>query len=101
MNSEPKPVTVIAILKARPGKETVVKQALLALIPITRRESGCLNYDLHQDTEDPSKFIFHENWASKSQLDAHLARPHLQEIDAQADELFAEEPMLIFAEKIG
>jgi quinol monooxygenase YgiN len=99
MNS--KPVTVIAILRARPGKELVVKQALLALVPITRRESGCLNYDLHQDIEDPSKFIFHENWASKSQFEAHRAQPHLQEMIAQTDELFAESPMLIFAERIG
>ncbi len=32
-----------------------------------------MNYDLHQGTEDPTKFFFYENWESA----AHLATPHL------------------------
>ena len=99
--SSTKTLTVIAILKAQPGKEAVVKQELLALIAPTRKEAGCINYDLHQDEENPARFIFHENWASKEQLDAHLARPHLQALMAKAGELLAEPPQLIMAGKIG
>jgi len=84
-----KTLTVIAILKAQPGKEAIVKQELLALISPTRKESGCISYDLHQDEENPARFIFHENWASKAHLDAHLARPHLQALMAKAGELRA------------
>ena len=96
-----KPLMVIAILKAKPGKEASLKKALLALIPPTRKEPGCLNYDLHQDTEDPARFVFHENWTSKAHLDAHLERPHLKALDAKGAELFSEPPQLILAEKIG
>ncbi len=99
MNS--KPLTVIAILKAKPGKEAAMKKELLALIPPTRKEPGCLNYDLHQDTEDPARFVFHENWTSKAHLDAHLERPHLKALNAKGVELFGEPPQLILAEKIG
>jgi quinol monooxygenase YgiN len=35
---------------------------LLKLIDITRAEEGCINYDLHQDKENPGSFesIFHD-----------------------------------------
>lgn len=96
-----KPVTVIATLKARSGQEDNVRQELLALIPTTRAEAGCLNYDLHQATDNPSQFLFHENWASKADLDAHLAKPHLQAFLAKADSLLAEPPSITLWESIG
>ncbi len=99
MNS--KPVTVVAIIKATPGNESALKQALLALIPPTRQEAGCLNYDLHVDTENPARFIFHENWSSKAQLDTHLNSPHLDAFEAAAGPLLAEAPQIFVLEKIA
>lgn len=95
------PLTVVATLKAKPGREAEVRQVLLALIPPTRQEPGCLNYDLHQAIGDPATFLFHENWASKQHLDDHLARPHLRALLARAEELFAEPPQIALWEKIG
>jgi quinol monooxygenase YgiN len=99
MNSDS--LTVFALFKARPGKEAALKNELLALIPPTRQESGCLNYDLHVDVADPAKFIFHENWKSKAHLDAHLANSHLQAFVAKMPDLLAEPLQIILAEKIG
>jgi quinol monooxygenase YgiN len=99
MNS--KPLTVVAIVKAKPGKEAEVKQELLALIGPTRREAGCLNYDLHQDLADPARFIFHENWTSQAHLEAHANQPHLQALFAKAPDLLSEPMQLILADKIG
>jgi quinol monooxygenase YgiN len=96
-----KPLTVIAILKAKPGKETALRNELLALIPITRQEPGCINYDLHVSTEKPGEFMFHENWTSKAHLDDHLARPHLTALAAKGGELFAEPPQITLWEHIG
>ena len=99
MNS--KPLTVIAIFKAKAGKEAALKSELLALIPPTRQESGCINYDLHVDTENPARFVFHENWESKVHLDAHLANAHLKAFVARMPDLIAEPLQLILADKIG
>jgi quinol monooxygenase YgiN len=96
-----KPVTVVATLKARPGQEETLRQELLALIPATRAEAGCLNYDLHRATDNPALFLFHENWTSKADLDAHLAKPHLQNFLAKAADLLAEEPNITRWERIG
>ena len=96
-----KTLTVIALIKARPGKEAALRAELLALIPITRQEPGCINYDLHIATDNPGQFVFYENWTSKQHLDDHLARPHLAAFIAKADELLAGPPQITLWERIG
>jgi quinol monooxygenase YgiN len=96
-----KTLTVVATIRAKPGKEAALRQELLALIPSTRKEPGCINYDLHQAVDNPAHFLFHENWTSKQHLDDHLARPHLQAFPAKAPELLAEPPQITLWEKIG
>ena len=73
-----KPVTVIALIHAKPGKEAETRNVLESLLAPTRAEAGCINYDMHQSTDDPARFMFHENWTSKQALDQHLATPHLK-----------------------
>jgi len=87
-----KQLTVVARIKAKPGLEDRVKQGLLALIAPTRKEEGCLNYDLHQSLDDKALFLFYENWASQEVFDRHLASAHVQAFLAQAGELLAESP---------
>jgi quinol monooxygenase YgiN len=94
-------LTVVARIKAKPGQEAVLRQELLGLLPITRQEPGCLNYDLHEAVDQPGHFLFHENWTSKQHLDEHLGRPHVQALLAKADALFAEPPQIMLWEKIG
>ncbi|MDX9755668.1 MAG: putative quinol monooxygenase, partial [bacterium] len=67
-----------------------VKQEALALIPTTRAEEGCIDYVLHQHTENSALFCFYENWRSKTDLDAHLQKPHLQAFAQKAPDLLAE-----------
>lgn len=70
-------LTVVAYMKAAPGKRDELKSELEVLIEPTAKEEGYVNYDLHQGVEDPDVFIFYENWESAEALDAHLATPHL------------------------
>jgi quinol monooxygenase YgiN len=83
-------LTVIAYMRAKPGREDELRAALEALIPPTKDERGCVNYDLHQGVKDPSVFFFYENWESAGHLDAHLDAPHLQQFSARLDDLLDE-----------
>lgn len=83
-------LTVVARICAKPGKEAEVQQALLTLVAATRAEAGCLNYDLHVSHDDPTLFLFYENWTSKAHLDAHAQSAHIQAFRARAGELLAE-----------
>ena len=96
-----KSLTVIAQIKAKPGKEGQVRQELLSLVAPSRKDDGCLNYDLHQALDNPTRFLFHENWTSKAHLDRHLQKPDLQAVLAKLGELVAEPPQITLWEKIG
>ena len=96
-----KSLTVIAHIKARPGKESQVRQELLSLVSPCRQDEGCLNYDLHQAVDNPALFVFYENWASKAHLDKHLQTPHVQAALAKVGQLVAEAPQITLWEKIG
>ncbi len=83
-------VTVVARCKAKEGLEDRVRDEILALVAPTRREAGCINYDLHVAADDPGSFMLYENWVSKPDLDEHLAMPYLERFKGMADEILAE-----------
>ena len=96
-----KKVTVVARIKARTGMEERVKQELLSLVNPTRSEAGCINYDLHQSTDDRSHFLFHENWTSKEDLDKHLEMPYLKAFLEKAEAILAEPAEITLWEMIS
>jgi quinol monooxygenase YgiN len=96
-----KTITVVATFQARPGRETELKEALTSLVAPTRKEAGCLNYDLHASPEDPAKFLFHENWTSQAQLDAHLKSAHIAALLPRVDELCTAFPEIKLCERIA
>ncbi|MCV0424079.1 MAG: antibiotic biosynthesis monooxygenase [Roseibium sp.] len=70
-------LTIVANIKANPDKVDLVKSELIKLIDVTRAEQGCINYDLHQDNENPAHFMFYENWESRELWQVHMNAPHL------------------------
>lgn len=94
-------LTVVARIKAKPGKQAQVRAELRKLLAPTRAEDGCINYDLHQALDSDAEFLFHENWTSKEGLDKHLATPHVQGFLGQADELLAEPVEITLWNQVG
>ena len=88
-------LTVIAYMRAAPGKRDELRSALEALIEPTSKEKGYINYDLHQSIEDPDMFLFYENWESGADLDAHLGAPHLTQLAARIPELLDERGLTV------
>ena len=77
MGPEMSKLTIVANIQANPDKIDLVKAELEKLIPITRAEKGCMQYDLHQDNENPAHFLFYENWESRELWRTHMNAPHL------------------------
>ena len=70
-------LTIVAHVYAQPDKIDLVRTELEKLVPITRAEEGCIQYDLHQDNDNPAHFMFYENWTSRELWQAHMNAPHL------------------------
>ena len=61
-----------ANIKVKQDKIDTVKAEPEKLFPITRQEPGCLQYDLHQDNENPAHFLVFENWESRELWQTHM-----------------------------
>ncbi|BDD12617.1 antibiotic biosynthesis monooxygenase (plasmid) [Fulvitalea axinellae] len=81
-----KKLTIVAKLKAQKGKESETRKALEALIPITLKEEGCLEYRLHVNTDNEGEFMFYENWTSHDLWQKHMNNTHLQDFVAKMDQ---------------
>jgi quinol monooxygenase YgiN len=82
-------VTLVVILRAKPGQEPLLEAELRALIGPTRREEGCLIYDLHRALDAPGAFFLHEIWATREHHSRHTKTPHFLRWDARKDALLA------------
>ena len=67
-----KAVSLIAYQYAKPEKRDELAGLLKELAIVTRKEDGCLAYELQMLSDDPSVFFFFERWADQAALDAHF-----------------------------
>lgn len=64
-------------------------------------ENGCVQYDLHQDIQDATVFVFHEVWESKEALDSHNAQEYVKQFFATAPDLLSEKARIIVTNKVA
>jgi len=81
--------TLIVILRAREGQETLLEAELRAMVGPTRREEGCLTYNLYRSVEAPGALLLHEVWASREAHTEHTHTPHFLRWNARKDVLLA------------
>ena len=69
-----KQVTVVVRIKAKSGMEQQVRRELFNLLYPTREEPGCLNFDMHEDPQDPHSFSFTRTGCARTTLSATSKR---------------------------
>jgi quinol monooxygenase YgiN len=82
-------VTLIVILRAREGQETLLEAELRAMVSPSRKEQGCLRYDLHRSLDIPGALLLHEVWSSREAHTEHMNTPHFLRWNARKDALLA------------
>lgn len=82
---------VVARFKAQPGRQHELRAVLVGLIEPTRRESGCIRYELLANQGDPTELTFVEEWEDPAALEAHFASAHIQAARERLPELLDEE----------
>jgi quinol monooxygenase YgiN len=82
-------VHVLALFTAAPGKEDELQRTLTELIEPTRKEAGCIRYDLVRGLGGTAELAFVEEWESAETLDAHSQSKHLQDIGPRIGPLLA------------
>src|SRR3974390_1863636 len=82
-------VTLIVTLRSKDGQQLLLEAELRALVGPTRKEEGCLQYDLHRGADHPGTYLFHEVWESREHHIAHTRTPHFLRWNARKDALLA------------
>ena len=82
-------VTRLVILRSREGQELLLEAELRALIGPSRKEEGCLSFDLHGSLDQPGSYLLHEVWASRDAHTEHTHTPHFLRWDARKDALIS------------
>jgi len=82
-------VTLAVILKSRDGQAFLLEAELRALIAPTRKEEGCIRYDLHKSLEGPAAYLLHEIWETREHHTAHTKTDHFLRWNARKDALLA------------
>lgn len=89
-------INFTVIIKSKSEKREELKTILLNLVENSRKEAACLQYDLHQNIENPNVFIFHEIWENKEGLDLHMKQLYFVKFSEVSD-LYLDGEMTVYS----
>jgi quinol monooxygenase YgiN len=68
--------------------QPIVEAALKALVDPSRKDQGCISYELFASASVPATFVTIEKWQSQEDLDAHMASAHMADAIKAAGDHF-------------
>ncbi len=84
--------TIMVAGIANAGMEDYVKDYLKRMMEHSRRDKGCVIYNVHQSTHDPREFMMYSVWKNKEAFEAHNKRPEVKEFKEKlSHEMFDEQ----------
>jgi quinol monooxygenase YgiN len=101
LKMEKNTLKVVAIAETSADKAEELKKVCMGLIEPTRKETGCIRYELYQDTAVPGRFTFIEEWQSKEHLDVHLKTPHLVAAGEAFSKIVTRDLLILTLNKVG
>lgn len=87
-----RPVHVIAHAEFRPECEEAATRAFMCLARLSRKEPGCLRYDIFRDSDNPARFSLIAVFASKAAVRQHLAAAHRKQATTELEPMLAARP---------
>jgi quinol monooxygenase YgiN len=82
-------VTLVVTLRAKEGQHILLEAELRALLVPSRKETGCLRFDLHACPDQPGAYLLHEVWGAREDHTAHTRTLHFLRWNARKDALLA------------
>jgi len=71
---------VVAHWHARPEEADRLTEVLAQMVAPSRAEPGCLAYEVHRSTEDPSHHMLYEQYVDEDAYAAHQASDHFRDL---------------------
>ena len=93
-------IYLTATLSSKPEFTQEVKAFLQHMVVESRKDAGCIQYNLHQGIDDQNVFVFQEIWESKAALDAHNEQPFIREFLELAQTKLQTAPAVFLTDRI-
>jgi quinol monooxygenase YgiN len=87
--------TVIASFTIDPSNKATFEAALKVLTEATRREPGCVQYDIHTSTDTDGTYFIVEQYATEKDYLSHRDEQHILDFRQIAAPLFKEPPVIL------
>lgn len=88
-------ITIVAKLQAEAGKERELEAALLEMVQAVKaNEPDVPTYSLHVAEEDPTLYLFYEQYASADAQTAHGQTDHMKNLGSSLQGLLAGRPQI-------
>ena len=86
-------ITVVAKLQALEGKQGELSQALTEMVEaVSANEPGVSAYSRHVADDDPTLFLFYEQYESAEAQKTHGGTEHMQALGGKLQDLLAGRP---------
>ena len=87
-------IKIIAEFFVKPESVDAVVEFAKELVAETKKEAGCIAYNLFSDDTDNTHVIIIEEWASQEVLDIHSASAHFTRLVPAIVDLCAKAPAI-------
>lgn len=94
-------VQTVSKIFVKEDKVNELVELFKEMIEPTKKEDGCIQYEMYQDEEDPTILIVLEQWESRDAFDKHLQTEHFERIAPKMTELMLKETELNVAYRIA
>lgn len=89
-----KPFTLVVRLRIKAGSGAAFEKAFGVAMKATRKEPGCLSYELNRLGDSENEYLVYERWANLAAIKSHLASAHITQLLGQMPELTDGSPKL-------
>ena len=72
-------VVLSVVWMAKLGHDAEVSETFTKLQDLSRKEPGCLMYQVHRHRTEPRRFFIYEQYRDDAALEAHRSAPHFLE----------------------
>lgn len=91
-----KPFTMVVIVTVKEGQGKALEDLMKPCIAATRKEKGCIAYDLNRDPKEATKYYVYERWQSIAALEFHMQTEHIKTLLSKIGDVVAGPPEVKF-----
>lgn len=73
-----KPFAILVTFEVKEGNEKAFEAAFRPCLEATKKEPGCVSYELNRDPDRPTTYVMYEQFRSVAAIETHIRAKHTE-----------------------